>query len=247
MNKKRFIERLNLHLDGELSAEESSNLLEAVRRNPEYHRIYLQYCQIYSACSRLGDNFVKTRPVTAWRQKAYAIGGMAAALALLGLAAQNLTPFIGKTPEAALLAQNSAEGVNAGVSSMPLPVLDVNELDRREILTDNVSLRTVRYDMDRLFELEDDIPAFSSPANVEFASFSVADTNRPDNVWQREFAFGSAVQASTFEHEALTADEEEAQAFSVRTLGSASDEMRAAQVRFDLRRAAAVAGAESRK
>ena len=247
MNKRRFIERLNLHLDGELSAEESNRLLEAVRRNPEYHRIYLQYCQIFNACSRLGSGFVEAKPVSAWRQKAYAAGGMAAALALLGLAAQNLSPFIGGAAERDLVAQVPSESVNAGIVSEPLLVLDVNELDRAEFLAESATLRTVRYDMDRLFELEDDIPAFSSPTKVEFASFSVADTKRPDNVWQREFAFGAAVKASTFEHEALTAEEGEAKAFSVSTLGSATDELRAAQVRFDLSRAAATATGEPRK
>ena len=49
MNKQVFIERLNLYLDEELSAEESEELLEAVRENPDYHRIYVQYCQLFNA------------------------------------------------------------------------------------------------------------------------------------------------------------------------------------------------------
>ena len=57
MNKQSFIERLNLHLDDELTPEESEELLAEIRVNPEYHRIYIQYCKLFNACSQLGDKF----------------------------------------------------------------------------------------------------------------------------------------------------------------------------------------------
>ncbi|TVR50887.1 MAG: hypothetical protein EA425_08715 [Puniceicoccaceae bacterium] len=49
MTRSRFIELLNLYLDGELTAEEAASLEEVITSHPEYRRIYTDYCRIHRA------------------------------------------------------------------------------------------------------------------------------------------------------------------------------------------------------
>lgn len=57
MKHDRFIELLNLYLDGEISREESADLEREITQNPERRRIYRQYCQMQRACSMLSEKF----------------------------------------------------------------------------------------------------------------------------------------------------------------------------------------------
>lgn len=94
MRKSRFIELLNLYIDDEISPEESESLMREVRSNPERHRIYLEYCQINAACSALGSDFEPRPRKIGVRQTIYAVTGLAAAIALVGLAGRNVLPLI---------------------------------------------------------------------------------------------------------------------------------------------------------
>ncbi|MBK1880198.1 hypothetical protein [Pelagicoccus mobilis] len=237
MNKQVFIERLNLYLDGELSAEESEELLAEVRENPEFHRIYVQYCQLFNACSKLGEKFVETKPASQWRQKVYAIGGMAAAGALLFMAARNLTPLIGGQADQLSQSVPMMEPAN-GIESEPLLVMDVNELEGQR-LSFGDGVVPVAFDIEKAFDRGDQPLNFGSDSNVSFARFTVDSSKKEEKVWaKKEFKFGEAVRSSTFEHESLSGGEGDNRIFSVRALGSALDEDDAS---VDFSRAAATA------
>ncbi|EDY84484.1 hypothetical protein VDG1235_4115 [Verrucomicrobiia bacterium DG1235] len=244
MNKQSFIERLNLHLDEELSAEESEELLAVIRENPEYHRIYVEYCKLFSACSQLGEKFAEPKPSSQWRQKVYAYGGMAAALALLLLAARNLSPLlVGFDGD---LAMNGPESQSVDQpTAEPLLVVDVNELNGRTVTLGD-SLEPVTFDLANAFN-GDDIPLnFGTDAQVEFASFTVVQSKELEKAWtKKSFTFGEAVQTSTFEHEALSSSDADQRVFSVKAVGSAFDGAES-DVRFDFSRAAATAGKPNR-
>jgi hypothetical protein len=95
MNQDRFIELLNLYLDEEISAVDYSDLMLEVSGDSERQKIFEEYTRIYKACTRLGASF-ESRPVRrSFSQTIYAIGGLAAAVALLGMAGRNLMPFFG--------------------------------------------------------------------------------------------------------------------------------------------------------
>lgn len=244
MNKQRFIERLNLYLDQELPAEESEKLLTAIRRNPEYHRIYLQYCQIFNSCSQFGEEFATAREKAAWRQKVYAIGGMAAAVALLGLAAQNLSPLIGERSVVATSAATSGdvvvnipENTNAA-ETLPLLATSLPSSRTSAGIPLGRGVEAVSFDVGQGFESSRS--SFTQPASIEFAQYSL-DTQL-QNRWARNFTLGEPVQASTFEHEAATARE------GVEADISASRvDDRDKRSRLDRERAAAFGSAEARR
>ncbi len=109
MNKSRFIELLNLYLDNELSAEEADELLHETRRDPRRYELYLQYCRIHKACSSLDPILGEKTSSWSFRQLMYSVGGMAATLALLFFAAQNLRPMFEVATQPAEFAANQAE------------------------------------------------------------------------------------------------------------------------------------------
>ena len=96
MEIERFKELLNLYLDDEISSVELSELISETRRDPERQELFIEYCRIHKACSRLRNQLngerVGRRSV---RQLIYAFGGLAAAFALLAMAGRNLVPLIG--------------------------------------------------------------------------------------------------------------------------------------------------------
>lgn len=57
MTHEKFIEQLNLYLDGELPPGESVELERAIAENIEYRRVYRQYCQMQQACAGLAERF----------------------------------------------------------------------------------------------------------------------------------------------------------------------------------------------
>ncbi len=57
MTHEKFIELLNLYLDGELPPHETAVLEQEIAGNPEHRRIYRQYCQIQNACGELAERF----------------------------------------------------------------------------------------------------------------------------------------------------------------------------------------------
>jgi len=113
MNKGRFIELLNLYLDGELDPASERELIEAMNQRAEYKRIYLQYCRLNKACAGLEVDGLLQRRGPTLRTAAYAMGGLAAALAFLVLAGQNALPLwrghIAPTDAPGGLASASAE------------------------------------------------------------------------------------------------------------------------------------------
>lgn len=252
MNKQRFIERLNLYLDQELPTDESEQLLAAIRENPEYHRIYLQYCQIFNASSQIRDVFAARRERVVWRQKAYAFGGMAAAVALLFLAAQNLSPLM--TNQSGLAASGGASEaassrMNDSGKTEPLLVAETTTAGRS---ADSAllarSLESVSFDVGQSFGSADSVESFAAqPLAIEFASLSSESKSREENTWQRSFAFGEPVQASTFAHEAVTA-REAGSAFTASSAGSAQEGGEGEhRVRFDLNRTGAFGSQEDRR
>lgn len=242
MNKQRFIERLNLHLDGELSAEESEELFKAMRRSEEYQRIYAQYCQIYNACSLLGEGFADERKRQPVRQKLYAISGLAAAFALLALAAQNLAPVIGGSQQ---LAEVPSGGdiqleVALPISTNAAPeerlvVLNAEELRGKPITIGSVELAS--FDVDAAFEASRDGNSYED--GVTFVSAKDTQPQNSETVrWRRPFLLEKAVPASTFEHEVLSARESAMSAFNEQQGIAARDALVAdGEIRFDARRA----------
>jgi hypothetical protein len=57
MKDSEFIELLNLYLDHEISADNAARLEAEVQGNPERRRVYLQYCRMQKACTRLAKDF----------------------------------------------------------------------------------------------------------------------------------------------------------------------------------------------
>lgn len=251
MNKQRFIERLNLYLDKELSEVESEAFLDAVRNNPEYQRLFVQYCQLHKACAQLGNRFLERKTTASWRQKAYAVGGMAAAAALLLLAARNLSPLIG-TPDGgeALTAIGQAPKLAAdasGTSERPeRPVATgVNSLEEAPLRFGDRSSMPVFFTIDSAFELGDTPRPVADRSNIELAAFGGREQEgQATDSWERDFTFGKAVQTSTFEHESLSSGEADLEAFSARAVGTAFDRTDSS-LRFEVRRAAATAAGDS--
>lgn len=94
MNQNRFIELLNLYLDEEISADDRSDLMLEISGDPERQEVFREYTRIHNACAQLGSNFESRPARRSIRQTIYAIGGLAAAFALLGMAGRNLMPFM---------------------------------------------------------------------------------------------------------------------------------------------------------
>ena len=57
MTHEKFIELLNLYLDGALPPAEASALEREIHGNVERRRIYRQYCQMQRACADLSERF----------------------------------------------------------------------------------------------------------------------------------------------------------------------------------------------
>lgn len=173
MNKRRFIERLNLHLDNELTSGESEELMTAARANPELFRIYRQYCMINEACAQLGEQFATPAARSSARQTLYALGGMAAAAALLFMAGRNLAPMVGQ--------EAVAQGAPAAPQAGPVPS------------------QLARFDVDSIVGAE----AFEhelapSGGMLQFASFRVANDDIEIENWTGEYPFARSGAAASF-------------------------------------------------
>lgn len=57
MTHEKFIESLNLYLDGELPPHAAAELEREIAGNLERRRIYRQYCQMQKACGELAERF----------------------------------------------------------------------------------------------------------------------------------------------------------------------------------------------
>ena len=111
MNKKRFTELVNLYLDDEICSWDLSDLMEETRMNLERQKVFLDHCRIHKACSLLGDSFEARRSKRSFKQVAYAVGGLAAAFALLGMAGRNLLPMLdGPTAPPAIVQSGPSGG-----------------------------------------------------------------------------------------------------------------------------------------
>ena len=185
MKKNRFIEQVNLYLDCELPAEEAETFFEAIRANADYHQIYRDYCQIHNACTELSCGFAEKRARSTIWQRIYAVGGMAAAFALLFMAGRNLAPIVSAPSSGGAIATN--------------PELAASSLSDDEILT---VLQADFFEMEPL-----NVSALlDTPVRFDVASFEVAIEAEAARNWEPEFSFrtSSPLQASTFEHELLS-------------------------------------------
>jgi len=94
MEIERFKELLNLYLDDEISSADLSDLISETRRDPERQEIFLDYCRIHKACTLLRNELnAQSAPKRSVRQTIYALGGLAAAFALLAMAGRNMVPL----------------------------------------------------------------------------------------------------------------------------------------------------------
>ncbi|MBK8476154.1 MAG: hypothetical protein IPL39_07510 [Opitutaceae bacterium] len=57
MTHEKFIELLNLYLDGDLPPADAAALEREIHGNVERRRIYRQYCQMQKACTHLAERF----------------------------------------------------------------------------------------------------------------------------------------------------------------------------------------------
>lgn len=215
MNKQNFIERLNLHLDGELSEEESDELLSVVRENPEYHRIYIQYCQLFNACSELGNRFSTPGRNPAWRQKLYAVGGMAAAFALLLLAARNLTPLFDDLGAGgpSLMAKTEIPSQALGNDdSEPVMVLNDSPIESFDWRPDVNNALLVPSEFRTSRDLN-----FGVNSDVEFTHYLYrGEKKRPAILNDRQdFMLSEPAMDSTYAHEVLIKEEVEQKSFEI--------------------------------
>lgn len=114
MSDDRFIELLNLYLDDEASPHEVEELMREVRLNASRYETYMEYSRLHAACSLCFAAAVReggqgSNRFANWRQTAYALGGFAAALALIALASSNLRPIF--SPDEGM--QESVAGVRS--------------------------------------------------------------------------------------------------------------------------------------
>jgi len=123
MNRERFTELLNLYLDDEISPAELSDLMNETRRCPDRQKLFLDYCRIHKACSLLGDTYGVGKTRRSFKQVAYALGGLAAAFALLGMAGRNLLPLLNGTSSGPAIVQNSSSEGN----TLFFPELDATD------------------------------------------------------------------------------------------------------------------------
>ena len=57
MKQDKFIELLNLYVDGALSSTDAAELEREITGDPARHKIYRQYCQMQRACTVLSERF----------------------------------------------------------------------------------------------------------------------------------------------------------------------------------------------
>jgi anti-sigma factor RsiW len=57
MKQEKFIELLNLYVDGALAPDAAAELEREITSDPARHKIYRQYCQMQRACTVLAERF----------------------------------------------------------------------------------------------------------------------------------------------------------------------------------------------
>jgi len=62
MNRRKFIELLNLYIDGEIKPEDVRRLEEKISRNGEARRIYSQYCRLHRGTRLVYERFRMQAP-----------------------------------------------------------------------------------------------------------------------------------------------------------------------------------------
>ncbi len=113
MKDHRFIELLNLYIDRQITAAETTELEAEIQESPGRQAVYRQYCQIHSATKQVYDSFRanateqpaiqagQTGAVELFESKrrkshfAYYAGGLAAACLVLVFLRYNSTPTVG--------------------------------------------------------------------------------------------------------------------------------------------------------
>jgi hypothetical protein len=62
MNRRKFIELLNLYIDGEIDPEDVSRLEEKISRDAEARRVYNQYCRLHRGSRQIYERFRTQAP-----------------------------------------------------------------------------------------------------------------------------------------------------------------------------------------
>ena len=136
MTHEKFIESLNLYLDGELPPQEAAALEREIAGNGDHRRIYRQYCQMQNACGELAERFreeaspaphfrkgaVVELPVRArgdWFRSVALVASGALAACVVFVAVQRLSPPAA-TPAIAQ-SQPAPTATAATVASQPVP------------------------------------------------------------------------------------------------------------------------------
>ena len=149
MKTDKFIELLNLYLDGELKPSEAAELEREITANPESRRIYRQYCRMQRACTVLADRFrdeavpVREEEVArssggfglGWLRPVFVVAGGAVAACLVFLAVgRNFTGGkIAPQPVAAVVVPASSVPVVASNPVEPMRAMPVS-LNRGALL-----------------------------------------------------------------------------------------------------------------
>jgi hypothetical protein len=185
MNQDRFIELLNLYLDEEISSEDLSDLMAETRSDPTREKVFVEYCRIHKACVQLGTSYGSRPARRSLRQTLYAIGGLAAAFVLLGMAGRNLMPFMGNHSQETLVVQQ----VESNASGLFFPDIAMTEVLAPRFIADNEEPR-IRY----MGSPSRGSPIWSNSPSFAFASSS-SDGNRS------LFSFREILKASNLELE----------------------------------------------
>lgn len=144
MKHDRFIELLNLYLDGELSREDSVDLEREITTNPERRKIYREYCQMQRACSILSEKFRDSaetpetsadgkvvqfparKPSVTWARGFSLVAAGAAAAAVVFVAVQS--GFTAKSPDS--VATSTKATVPAAPRELAIPVTALADANR---------------------------------------------------------------------------------------------------------------------
>lgn len=194
MTKERFLELLNLYLDAEISLEEEKELQRELRFNPDRYALYLEYCQLNNACVAIGESFASAAvpQKRSFRQIVYATSGLAAAVALLFLAGQNLMPIL--TPHV-VEASPVAAVVELERSKSFSPIFVMDEVLGAQFQLDTPPLGDVQLASTGVFETgSSEIFQASSPEKSE-AIESLA--------WKKGLVISSNPSIESIDHELI--------------------------------------------
>jgi anti-sigma factor RsiW len=145
MTHEKFIESLNLYLDGELPPHAAAELEREISGNLERRRIYRQYCQMQKACGELAERFreeaspapqfrkgvvveiPQRRAAGEWLRSIGLVATGAAAACAVFLAVRQHSPS--KPADGVAVNQPASASVAVAAPSQPVPLTTTVALD----------------------------------------------------------------------------------------------------------------------